>query len=301
MTQTDTTRTGKTRTGTTDSDEFIRLDGVLPGVVASTVGYRSSGTVEGVHRGLPSPYLTFIFSLDQPIETAVSPEQLATAQASRTRIITGGLHTVPAFVRRPRTEAGIQLAVHPLAAKALFGAAATELGFPVTDGEDVLGAPAERLRQRLIETAGWESRCAVLQKYLRNRLDDAGRLGAVRPELTAGWSWLARHRGAGSIEGLARHVLLSPRQLRTLFVREIGVGPKTVNRLFRFQHAVRGIGAAVADGRPIDLAGIAARCGYFDQSHLTRDFRQFTGTSPTRWLAEERRNLQAGGHRNGDD
>ncbi|WP_037366164.1 helix-turn-helix domain-containing protein [Nakamurella lactea] len=280
--------------------EFVRSAGLLPGVF-STTGYAAAGAIQGVHRGLPSPSLTFIFSLDDPIVTAVSPEQLPTGRAGRNLIITGGLHTAPAYVSQPPAQSGIQLAVHPLAARALFGVPATELGFPVTDGEDVLGAAAEHVRTRLAETPDWDGRFAVLQAYLRRRVDRAGCRAAVRPELGEAWNWLARHRGNGSIDGLARHVLLSPRQLRTLFTREIGVGPKTVNRLLRFQQVIRAIGRPVASGEPVDLARIAADCGYFDQSHLTRAFRQFTGTSPTGWLAEERRNLQAGGHRNGQD
>ena len=57
---------------------------------------------------------------------------------------------------------------------------------------------------------------------------------------------------------------------------------------------------AAAAGRGIGLAQLAAGCGYADQSHLDRDFREHLGTSPTGWLAEEHRNIQAGGHRNGE-
>jgi hypothetical protein len=46
-----------------------------------------------------------------------------------------------------------------------------------------------------------------------------------------------------------------------------------------------------------DLAWVAAECGYFDQSHLDREFRAFAGTSPSGWIAEEFPNIQAGGHR----
>ena len=51
------------------------------------------------------------------------------------------------------------------------------------------------------------------------------------------WDWLAWRRGTGSMDGLARDVSLSPRQLRTLFQRELGVGPKQVARLMRFDAA----------------------------------------------------------------
>ncbi len=285
----------------TETNEYVHTGSLLPGLISTTVGYRSTGAVQGVHRGLPSPTLTFIFSLQDPIVTAVAPEQLDTPAAGRTAIITSGLHTRPAFIQQPTTQAGIQMAVHPLAARALFGASTAELGFPVDDGEDVLGVEAERLRARMIQTPLWTERFRLLQDYLRRRVDDADVAAGVRAEIVAAWIWLARHRGNGSIDGLARHVLLSRRQLHTLFTRELGIGPKAVNRLMRFQHAVRAISAAVRSGTTVDLGRVAADCGYFDQSHLTRDFRQFTGTSPTGWLAEERRNIQAGSHRSVDD
>lgn len=100
---------------------------------------------------------------------------------------------------------------------------------------------------------------------------------------------------------LARHVALSPRQFRTLFVAEVGVGPKTVARLFRFEQVTRAIGSAVRTGRRLDLTAVAYGCGYADLSHLDRDFRALVGVGPSVWLAEERRNLQAGGHRLGAD
>ena len=55
--------------------------------------------------------------------------------------------------------------------------------------------------------------------------------------------------------------------------------------------------ARLADGDRT-LAQIAAEGGYADQAHLTREFRQMAGCTPTQWLAEERRNIQDGGHRN---
>ncbi|MGI8415039.1 MAG: AraC family transcriptional regulator, partial [Nakamurella sp.] len=176
----------------TERHEYVHSSALLPGIISTTVGYRSTGAAEGVHRGLPSPYLTFIFSLDDPIVTAVDPGRLATPAAEKTSIITGGLHTAPAYVRQPPAQAGIQMAVHPLAARALFGATTAELGFPVDDGEDVLGPEAERLRVRLAELPDWPAQFLLLRDYLRRRVGD-GDLGAgVRPEITEAWTWLAR-------------------------------------------------------------------------------------------------------------
>lgn len=283
---------------------YVRADDLLPGAVASAVGYHITDGVVGVHRGLPSPWLTVVFSLDDPIETADSPEQLRTPQADRTSIITGGLHSSPAWIHQPVIQSGIQLAVHPLAARTLFGMPTSELTATVIDGRAVLGDTAEQLRQRLLETPDWNTRFELLRDYLHRRRANAPRQ-TVRAEVREAWTWQSRHRGTGSIAGMARHVLLSPRQLHTVFTHEIGMGPKGVSRLMRFQHAVRQVTAPVrleaAPGDVLDLARVAAECGYADQSHLSRDFRQFVGLSPTAWLDEERRNIHAGGHRNGED
>jgi AraC-like DNA-binding protein len=285
--------------GGVSDERFVLSRGVLPGYVASTVGYGPTGEAQRIHRGLPSPYLTFIFSLAGPVVTGVSEDEALGPQPDRTDIVLGGLAHRPSYVVPDPEQCGIQLAVHPLAARALFGLPAREL-LEVTDGTDVLGVGAERLRLQLADTGGWTDRFALVQRYLCDRIDQRP-TGRVRPEIVEAWRWLAWHRGNGSMAGLARHVALSPRQLGTLFSRELGASPKQISRLMRFDHAKQRLShAVVAGGRP-DLAEIAVTCGYYDHAHLDRDFAQFVGVSPTAWLAEERRNIQAHGHRNGED
>ncbi|MEV5976109.1 helix-turn-helix domain-containing protein [Streptomyces sp. NPDC052114] len=284
------------------SQEFVRAVPRLDGMVVSAVGYRTTGMRPTLHRGLPSPYLTVIFSLDGPIATGATPGQATGADAVRTDIVLGGLHQSPAYVAQPEHEAGIQLAVHPLAARALLGLPAAELaGQLVTAGTDVLGDRAAEIRERLCALERWADRFALLAAYLRHRAAADRAAAPVRPEVAEAWAWLARHRGAGTLDGLARHVALSERRLTALFRAETGLGPKQAARLMRFQHAKAAVVRAAAADTPRDLARIAADSGYYDHSHLVRDFQQYTGASPTRWLAEECRNIQAGAHGTDED
>lgn len=278
---------------------YVHAD-VAPGVLASTVGYASGEPVERLHRGAPSPWLTFILSLDGPVVWAEREDALGTAAEHRNAVLVAPLHTSATFVRMPQRQAGLQMAVHPLVARRLFGASAAELAEPGTTGLDVLGPGAEALRQRLVETPTWAERFSVLGAFVRDRVERAPTSANVRPELDEAWRWLLRSGGGRRLDALAEHVALSPRHLTTLFRYELGVSPKRAARLVRFDRASRQLTTAVRLGRPLDLAGVAAGCGFYDQSHLDREFRAHLGTSPTGWLAEEHRNVQAGGHRNGE-
>jgi len=278
---------------------FLHAD-LLPGVLASTVGYAVAEPAERLHRGVPSPWLTFILSLDEPIAWSQEANALGTPAERREAVLVSGLHPNATYIRMPRVQAGIQMAVHPLAARRLFGASAAELAGPDAAGVDVLGADAEALRQRLVETPTWPGRFALLGAYLRDRVGRAPASAVVRPELAEAWRWLQRSGGARRLDGLAAHVALSPRHLTTLFQRELGLSPKRAARLVRFDRASRRLARVVRLDRPLDLGGLAADCGYYDQSHLDREFREHLGTSPTAWLEEEHRNVQAGGHRNGE-
>jgi AraC-like DNA-binding protein len=273
---------------------------VLPGAVVSTVGYATSASASSLHRGLPSPYLTFIFALDGPVVSGSSAAEALGPGADRTDIVVAGLHDRPTFIRQPCEQVGVQLAVHPLAARMMFGAPAAEIPWQVTEGVDVLGAAVGTLRERLVEAASWEERFALLAGHLRHRQRNS-KAHPPRAELLRAWDYLSRRRGTGSMDALARDVSLSPRQLREVFQRELGVGPKQVARLMRFDAAKQRLSAAVASGADVSVSDIAARSGFYDHPHLDAEFRLLAGVSPTAWVAEERRNIQAGRHQAGED
>ena len=79
------------------------------------------------------------------------------------------------------------------------------------------------------------------------------------------------------VEQVADEVGLSMRQLRRRFHVAVGYGPKTLQRVYRFQRFVRRLDAT---GGSCDLALAAAEAGYADQSHLTRDCVELSGLTP---------------------
>jgi AraC-like DNA-binding protein len=86
-------------------------------------------------------------------------------------------------------------------------------------------------------------------------------------------------RGLVRVDALAHHVGVTERQLQRLFLRDIGLSPKQFLRTIRFQEILR----ALPDGTPTRWADLALRFGFYDQAHFIRDFKAFTGETPSQW------------------
>jgi AraC-like DNA-binding protein len=158
-------------------------------------------------------------------------------------------------------------------------------------GPALLGVPGHELVDRhvplaAIDTAG----AAALERRLPALLDP----GAAWPSIVsvlARWSAAAEApdpivRAAvrlldapgAAVEQVAHQVGFSERELRRRFRAAVGYGPKTLQRVLRFQRVL----AHLSDGHPPHetLAGLALSAGYSDQAHMTRETRQLAGVTP---------------------
>ncbi len=131
----------------------------------------------------------------------------------------------------------------------------------------------------------WQRRFAVLDEAIAARLNRA-----PRPPSELAWAWGRMRSSAGriAVSALADELGWSHRRLIARFREGIGLAPKTLGRVLRFER-VSHVLQHVEGPR---LAEVALECGYYDQAHLNRDFRQFAGTTPGEYLA---RRLPAGG------
>ena len=247
--------------------------------VGRYVGYALSGYEPGIHVGMPSRFMTFIVHFGRPVDIAVMPD--ARQAPRRFSALVSGLTAAPALIRHDGNEHGIQVEITPLGSRRLFGMPASELASIVVGMDDVLGPLATELLDRLDAAAGWPARFAVLDDVLLRAMREAP---ATRPELVAAWHELGASGGTATIGSLARELAYSRRHLTERFRSEFGLPPKLVGQIVRFERAREQL---VRPGHP-PLARVAAECGYADQSHLTRDFQRFAGTSPTAWLRGEK-------------
>jgi AraC-like DNA-binding protein len=292
--------------------------------VSGYVGYRQEGVAPARHRGLPSPELTFIVTLDDPLAIDAHPDPAQPAESYDTLL--GGLHTSPALVSHQGRWSGVQLGLTPLGARALLGLPAAGLANWDAEATDVIGGFAAQLRELVVEQSTWAGRFAVIDQLLERRAAEAeaDRRETVRPEVGYAWQRLRQTQGGVRVAELAAETGLSTRRLGSVFQDEFGLAPKEAGRVFRFTHARRRIGQAAMGGRlaagggggraggdadggmgpaasqgtadggtGTTFARLAAECGFYDQAHLAREFRALAGCPPSVWLAEEFRFVQA--------
>jgi AraC-like DNA-binding protein len=84
-------------------------------------------------------------------------------------------------------------------------------------------------------------------------------------------------KGQLSPSKVAYEVCLCPRHFERKFKLAIGVSPKSYSKLIRFKHALRYLRSQPHE----DLLSVAIRCGYYDHTHLIKDFKTFSGNTPT--------------------
>jgi AraC-like DNA-binding protein len=173
----------------------------------------------------------------------------------------------------------------PARSRTKAGTVIVGVRFRPAAGGDVLGVPLSELRDQRVPLAGLlpapaSSLSAALPPAAAAAriLDVAGRLVAESTADRAVAHAAARLRDpAARTEEVAEQAGLSERQLRRRCRAAAGYGPKTLQRVFRFQRFVQ---LADASAGPLDLADAAVQAGYADQPHLTRECRALSGHTP---------------------
>lgn len=201
------------------------------------------------------------------------------ARAERRLSFVAGPHDRWSVVEHDGRSAGVEVYFTPLGARRVLGLPLRELANLEVELEDVLGAVVAReLVERLATAPGWAERFALLDATIAARLD-----AAEAPAPMVGWAWrrLQESDGRLAVGALAAEIGCSRRHLVAQVHEQLGLPPKTLARVLRFNRAVellqRDDGARLGE--------IALDCGYYDQAHLNRDFRAFAGEAPTAFLA----------------
>jgi AraC-like DNA-binding protein len=193
-----------------------------------------------------------------------------------------GMHDQFALTESNGLARAMQIDFTPIGAYLFFRRPMSDMTNLVVGLDDVLGADGVRLTDRLEDAHGWDARFDILEEFVLRRVQGAR---AASPGVNWAWRQLRRANGQVEIGRLATELGCSRKHLIAQFHEQLGASPKTIARILRFQHAVRLFNRASAT-RPVSGADVAIACGYFDQAHFIKDFRQLAGITPTEYLRQ---------------
>lgn len=241
-------------------------DPSLRAVVLRYEGFTSHGAAPVTFRETAATFVPVIIDLDAGWTVSHRDDAPLRLQS-----FVAGLTAAPVLVGHGGSAHCLQIDLTPLGARRILGLPLCELANRSVPIEAVLGPAGAMLVQRIGETPRWRDRFALVDAMLMRRLSDA-------PDVDRGVAWsLARITASGgraAIGPLAAELGWSHRRLISRYRDAVGLPPKTVARIVRFERAAE----RLRDGA--ELSAAAAECGYFDQAHLCREVRDLAGVTP---------------------
>jgi AraC-like DNA-binding protein len=253
---------------------FAEPDARLRGLVRRVCGYQewSSGPlrrVEPPYSGLP-----LIIGFGEALTVSGDRYRLEGVTS-----FVAGLDVAAAVTEGQGHQGGVQLDLTPLGAARILGMPLEALSRQLVRFEDLLGREAVGLSEQLALANGWGPRLRIIQDFALHR----AHAHAGPPLLVASvWRRLIASSGRASIEAMADDAGVSRKHLTRQFAHWTGLPPSAYARVLRFDRAVERIKRAPD---LVDWAMLAQDCGYYDQPHFNRDFRGFSGMTPSAYLA----------------
>ena len=243
-------------------------DPSLRTVVLRYEGFTSRGGGPVTFRETACTFVPLIIDLDAGWTVSHRDD---TGPPRRLQSFVAGLTDAPVLVGHAGSARCLQIDLTPLGARRILGLPLSELANRTVPIEAVLGPSGAMLVQRIGEASRWQDRFALVDAMLVRRLRDA-------PDIDRGVAWsLARITASGgrtAIGPLAAELGWSHRRLISRYRDAVGLPPKTVARIVRFERAADRLRCGA------ELSTVAADCGYFDQAHLCREVRDLAGVTP---------------------
>ena len=245
----------------------------LAGAVVDVVGYRENGRALAGQVEMAALIVPLIISFGAPFNIALGRQPGPTDVFAS---FTSGLFAGHVVIDSPGAAECIQIDFTPIGACRFFGVPMSELAGRMVTLDELGDRDISRLRQQLWQEQNWDARLDLAEAFVLDRLQQSE---PADPAVLWAFDQILAAKGNLSIARLADRLDWSRKHLAHLFHAKLGLAPKAIARMIRFHNAVETARAEAGT----DWADIAAACGYADQAHLTREFVEFSGTTPQRW------------------
>lgn len=224
----------------------------------------------------PTAYTAMVFNLASPTATIDKNNSLITTP--RSFIAGQAISNYKLVVKDKIDQFG--LVFKPTGLFKLLKVPMYELVNSRIDVEDICGAAYHELYDRLLIAPNDLTRVHFVEQFLIKRAELQLQNGP--DQLDKSSSTMLLKYGNVNISQLLDDIYMSRRKFERHFFRQVGLSPKFFCRIRRYGF----ICSLMAGHRKVDWANILYKAGYYDQSHFIRDFREFAGTVPTKYLAK---------------
>ena len=195
-------------------------------------------------------------------------------------VVFSGTYSRPFICNALQHESIIGVHFKPGGAFPFLEIGADELANAHANLADLWGRSGLELRERLCGAGTPEQRFVIMERTLRDRLRGNG---DTTHQVKSAVKMLAMGGKGVLVRNVSRELGLSQPRFIRMFHSHVGLTPKVFRRIQRFQQA-----RVLADGLETpDWTELALKCGYFDQAHMINDFREFSGSTPRKYSAQQ--------------
>lgn len=172
------------------------------------------------------------------------------------------------------TMLGIRLLPH--GAAAILNDNISLFNNQVSSFSDINGKAVSTLHNQLLEARSWSKRMALVESFLLQQLSLATKRLPKLAVINDLMYELRQQDTPLTMETMATRYGITARYMQQLFLQYTGLTPKLYSQINRFQKSLQLVTAGDES-----LTSIAYECGYADQSHFIKEFKSFTGYTPS--------------------
>ena len=233
-------------------------------------GYAGRSSAPLRRRELPMPGVPLIINFGAPF-AMVDPE--TGRRVGKHGSFVAGLHNRFVLVDSTGTDLCLQVNLTPIGAHRFLRASMGNLTDQTIELADLLGPRAGGLIDCLASAPTWDRRFDLLDTIFAERIYDARE---ASPEVVWAWQQLTATHGQIRIGELTRETGWSRKRLAARFREQIGIPPKALGRVMRFQRALE----LLSPESTAPAIEVAYACGYADQAHMINEFQALGGATP---------------------
>lgn len=250
--------------------------------VENLVYFDGPSIAHNLDRFLPDGNSEIIINLTERPQYIFDNETLQATQACRHAWVSG-VRTRPITIPSGKGNRMVIVAFKRGKAFPFYRFPMHEITDTVLDADLVFGRLVAELRERLLALRSIEQIFPLVETFLLQQAGEGLEETVSTRCIDYALSSIIHKPTIQRLRELSDQIGYSQKHFISLFTDQVGVSPKQYLRIMRFQEAI----GAIENKRTIRWSEIARECGYYDQAHLTHDFRNFSGFTPNEYLKKK--------------